>query len=359
MRRKSVRLATCTGAAPKLFQDGQTLFAVGDRNMSFFIVKSGEVEIVDYSGDQPKTVHVHHPGQFTGDISHVTGLPAIVSAVARGDCEVYEISGDALRRVLNQCPVISDIILQAFIARRQLLRESPNFTGLRVIGSRYSPDTFRVRDFLSKNRILFTWVDLETDPNVDRLLKQFGVTESDTPVVACGSMLLLRNPSNRELADAIGIRQPLEDLVYDLVVVGGGPAGLAAAVYGASEGLRTAVLEHTAPGGQAGSSMRIENYLGFPDRLDGQRTGRPRDPASQQIRRPLVRSHSGGPFGLRERLHHRAPGRRRDGDRQVPADRNRGGLPPDGRGGVRAIRGDGRLLCRHTCRGPTVPADRR
>ena len=126
-----------------------------------------------------------------------------------------------------------------------------------------------MRDFLSKNRILFTWVDVETDPNVDRLLKQFGVTESDTPVVAFGAMLLLRNPSNRQIADAIGIRQPLEDLVYDLVVVGGGPAGLAAAVYGASEGLRTAVLEHTAPGGQAGSSMRIENYLGFPTGLTG------------------------------------------------------------------------------------------
>src|SRR5207248_2540362 len=152
---------------------------------------------------------------------------------ARGDCEVYEVSGDALRSALNQCPVISDLILQAFIARRQLLRESPNFTGLRVIGSRYSPDTFRVRDFLSKNRVLFTWVDVETDPNVDRLLKHFGVSESDTPVVAFGSKLLLRNPSNRQLADALGIRQPLEDLVYDLVVVGAGPAGLAAAVYGA------------------------------------------------------------------------------------------------------------------------------
>ena len=263
------KLATCSGAQPKHFQDGQTLFKVGDLNMNFYIVKSGDVEIVDYSGDERKTVTVHHPGQFTGDISHVTGLPAIVSAVARGDCEVYEFSGDLLRRVLNQCPIISDIILQAFIARRQLLRESPHFTGLRVIGSRYSPDTFRVRDFLSKNRILFTWVDLETDPNVDRLLKQFGVTESDTPVVAFGSMLLLRNPSNREIADAVGIHQPLEDLVYDLVVVGGGPAGLAAAVYGASEGLRTAVLEHTAPGGQAGSSMRIENYLGFPTGLTG------------------------------------------------------------------------------------------
>jgi thioredoxin reductase (NADPH) len=110
---------------------------------------------------------------------------------------------------------------------------------------------------------------LESDPQVDRLLKQFGVTEADTPVVACGHMLLLRNPSNRQLADAIGIHQPLEQTVYDLLVVGGGPAGLAAAVYGASEGLRTAVLERTAPGGQAGASMRIENYLGFPMGLTG------------------------------------------------------------------------------------------
>ena len=263
------KLAGCTHAEPKWFRDGQVLFAVGQRNMNFFVVKSGEVEIVDRSGDEPKTVTIHRQGEFTGDISHLTGLPAVVSGVARDDCEVYEITGDALRNALNQCPDISDIILQAFIARRQLLHDSPSFTGLRVIGSRYSPDTFRVRDFLAKNRILFTWVDVETDPSVDRLLKQFGVTESDTPVVACGRMLLMRNPSNRQLADAVGIHQPLEDLVYDLVVVGAGPAGLAAAVYGASEGLRTAVLEHTAPGGQAGSSMRIENYLGFPTGLTG------------------------------------------------------------------------------------------
>jgi thioredoxin reductase (NADPH) len=259
----------CSSAVSKWYRDGETLFAVGERNFKFHVIKSGEVEIVDYSGDVPKTVTIHHTGGFTGDISHLTGNPSVVSAIARGDCEVYEISRDALRQALNQCPELSDIILQAFIARRQLLRQSADFTGLRVIGSRFSPDTFRVRDFLAKNRVLFTWVDVETDPQVDRLLKQFGVTEADTPVVACSSMLLLRNPTNRDLAERIGILQPLEQAVYDLVVVGAGPAGLAAAVYGASEGLRTAVLERTAPGGQAGSSMRIENYLGFPTGLTG------------------------------------------------------------------------------------------
>src|SRR2546421_608841 len=262
-------LSRCSSVTTKTYRDGQTLFSVGDRDFKFFIVKSGEVEIVDHSGDQPKTVTVHRKGQFTGDVSHLTGNPAVVSAVARGDTEVYAVSGDVLRRLLNQCPAAGDIILQAFIARRQLLRASADFTGLRVIGSRYSSDTFRVRDFLAKNRVLFTWTDVETDPNVDLLLKGFGVSEADTPIIACSSMLLLRNPSNRELADRIGIRRPVEQTLYDLIVVGAGPAGLAAAVYGASEGLRTLVLDSTAPGGQAGSSMRIENYLGFPAGVTG------------------------------------------------------------------------------------------
>src|SRR5947209_19016114 len=270
---------------PRRCRDGETLMAVGERDFKFFVVNSGEVEIIDYSGDEPRTVVVYHRGQFTGEVALVMGGPAVASAVARGDCEVYEFSKADLKRILNQRPALSDLIIQAFIARRQLLRESPEFTGLRVIGSRYSADTFRVRDFLAKNRVLFTWLDVETDPEVDRLLKQFGVTEADTPVVASGpggggpsggagprgeaGGLLLRNPSNRQLADAIGIHRPLEHLLYDLVVVGAGPAGLAAAVYGASEGLRTVVLERTAPGGQAGSSMRIENYLGFPTGLTG------------------------------------------------------------------------------------------
>jgi thioredoxin reductase (NADPH) len=263
------QVGSCAQVASKRHADGDVLIATGDRAIRFYIVKSGIVEIYDYSGDAPRVLATHGPGEFTGDISHLTGLPAIFTAIVRGDADVLEVPQEALQHLLNQCPTLSDIILQAFIARRQLVRESGEFVGLRVIGSRYSADTFRVRDFLSRNRALFTWVDVETDPDVGTLLKEFGVTEADTPVVACGHLVLLRNPTNQELAERVGIHQRLTQELYDLVVVGAGPAGLGAAVYGASEGLRTAVLEATAPGGQAGSSMRIENYLGFPTGLTG------------------------------------------------------------------------------------------
>jgi thioredoxin reductase (NADPH) len=254
---------------PKKFKAGQALFRVGDRDAKFFVIKAGEVEIVDESGDRPKTIMVVGAGQFTGDVGHLTGDPKVVSCIARVDSDVYEISVEVLRGILNQDPQLSDLILQAFIARRQLMRTSGDFIGLRVIGSRYSRDTFRVRDFLAKNRVMFTWLDLEGDPAVSKVLEQFGVSEADTPIVACASRVLLRNPSNLELAEAIGIRRPVERTVYDLAIVGSGPAGLAAAVYGASEGLNTVVLERTAPGGQAASSMRIENYLGFPTGITG------------------------------------------------------------------------------------------
>ena len=221
-------------------------------------------------------------------MTHLTGNPAVVTGRARGETEVFEISTGSLREVLNRCPDLSDVILQAFIARRQLLREPGNFTGLRVIGSRFSKDTFRVRDFLSRNRALYTWLDLEADPEVDLLLKQFGLTEADTPVVICGRMLLLRAPSDMELAEAIGIRRAPDRAVYDLTVVGAGPAGLAAAVYGASEGLRTVVLERSGPGGQAGPEHADRELPGFPRRHHRKRADRPGRPSGQQVRgRPV------------------------------------------------------------------------
>ena len=266
--RQIAALGSCIGVSLRCYRDGETLFRIGDRDFKFHVVKSGAVEIISEAGEVPRTITLHGPGEFTGDVAELTGGPALVTAVARGECEVYEVSNEGLRTILNRYPEIGDVILRAFLARRQLLRERPDFTAVRVIGSRYSPDTARIREFLARNLIPFTWLDLETDPAVNRLLERFGLSVDDTPVVAWGR-LLLRNPSNRELAEKLGLRRPLERTTYDLVVVGAGPAGLAAAVYAASEGLKTVVLERTGPGGQAGRSMRIENYLGFPTGVTG------------------------------------------------------------------------------------------
>jgi thioredoxin reductase (NADPH) len=255
-------------AARASFRDGETLFAAGQRGSKFFVVLSGRVEIIDHSSGTPRTLTVHGPRAFTGDVDMLTGRPAVVSAVARGPCEVLEVGRDDLRRLIAERPDLGDRVLHAFIARRRLLLGS-GFVGCRVIGSRYSPDTFRVRDFLARNGVPFTWVDVEADPVAEDLLRQFHVTAADTPVVCCGDKLLLKRPSNGELADRLGIREPLDGQVHDLLVVGAGPAGLAAAVYGASEGLSTLVLDTFAPGGQAGCSSLIENYLGFPLGLSG------------------------------------------------------------------------------------------
>ena len=262
-------LARCSQAVLRRYDGGTTLIEVGDRDFPCHIVTSGAIEIVDVSGDEPKTIAVHEPGNFTGDVSHLTGNPSPIRAVTRGETETYALPRQALREMLDQCPVLSDIVLQAFIARRQLMRESGSFIGLRVIGSRYSRDTFRIRDFLARNRVLYTWLDLESDPGVAQLLEQFRVGKDETPVVACAQRLMLRNPSNAELANALGLRKLIGQELVDLVIVGAGPAGLAAAVYGASEGLSTVLLDREAAGGQAGTSMRIENYLGFPTGITG------------------------------------------------------------------------------------------
>ncbi len=262
-------LGQCALTKRKQYRAGDALFRSGERDPRFYVVISGTVEIADESGDAPKIIVVHGPGEFAGELSQLTGRPALVSGYARGGCAAYEITPNALKELINHHPDLGDLILQAFIARRQLLRESGNFTGLRVVGSHSSQDAFRVRDFLTRNDVLHTWLDIDADTLVKDLLRQFGLTEADTPVVACGRKVILKNPSNRQLAEALGLRGKLEAKVYDLVVVGAGPAGLAAAVYGASEGLSTVVLEATAHGGQAGRSMRIENYLGFPLGITG------------------------------------------------------------------------------------------
>ncbi len=252
----------------RALSNGEHLFKAGDRAYNFFVVERGAVEIVEHSSGEPKTVALHEVHAFGGDVSLVTGRPALISAVARGNTEVFEIAPGDIRRIMAERPALGELLLRAFIARRELLVAS-DFQGLRVLGAGSSRDTFRIRDFLSRNQIPFTWIDVDHDPQVGELLRSFGLSEADTPVVVFGSEPLLRNPSTRALADLIGVRRPLTQRVYDLVVVGGGPAGLAAAVYAASEGLATAVIDANAPGGQAGTSSKIENYLGFPTGISG------------------------------------------------------------------------------------------
>ena len=254
--------------------DGESLFRAGERRGGFYIVLSGAIEVVDRSGAQPRQVTVHGPGQFTGDIDILTRRRPVVDAIAHGPTQVVGVASGDIRRIIGERPRIGETILRAFIARREELLES-GFRGLRVLGTGTSRPAFRLREFLSRNQVPFTWIDVGGDEARGELLRDLGMAEGDLPVVSSGDQPLLRNPSLREVAEMLGIRRPVRTGLYDLVVVGAGPAGLAAAVYAASEGLATLVLEAEAPGGQAGASTQIENYLGFPTGITGaELTGR-------------------------------------------------------------------------------------
>lgn len=254
--------------ARRSLRDGESLFRAGEHRPGFNVVLSGSVEILDLSSGEPRRVTLHQPGEFTGDIDILSRRPTVAAAVARGETEVLQVGSDEIRRIIAEWPTLGERILRAFIARRELLMES-GFQGLRVIGPSDSRDAFRIREFLARNQVPFTWIDIDSDPGVAELLRHFGIGPDDTPVVAYGTRPLLRNPTTRELAERVGLRPPLGSELYDLVVVGAGPAGLAAAVYGSSEGLATLVLDAAAPGGQAGASTKIENYLGFPTGISG------------------------------------------------------------------------------------------
>lgn len=249
-------------------ETGSVLFQEGDTDFCFFVIQQGAVRIMENSSGTEKEVTVHHAGEFTGDIDMLTGQRSLVAAQVIEPSTVLQIGGETLREIMRAQSTLGDLILEAFLMRRTLLIES-DFVGLRVIGSRWTRDTFRIRDFLARHHVPFTWLDLEREPGVDKLLANLGVNPEETPIVLSGNHRPLRNPSNHTLADIVGLTTEIADEVYDLVVVGAGPAGLAAAVYGASEGLKTVVLEGNAPGGQAAWSSKIENYLGFPTGLSG------------------------------------------------------------------------------------------
>ncbi len=247
---------------------GEYLYREGDPTYDFFVILSGAADIVLSADGAERTIARHGPGRFLGELNLVTGQRVFVSARIAEPGEVIVVPAAALRHVLATNPRLGEVILAAFIARRSILL-SGAAVAIRLVGSRFSPESLRLREFLARNRIPHEWIDAERDAAVERLFRESNIAPADLPVVFV-SGTVFRRPTPGELAAYLGLTlDSVPDRCFDLLVVGGGPAGLAAAVYGASEGLRTLLVEQLAVGGQAGTSSRIENYLGFPTGISG------------------------------------------------------------------------------------------
>ncbi len=251
-------------------QLGEVIVEQGDRNVPFFVVVSGEVEIVRPSGDVETLVTIHGPGQFSGEVNNLSGRPAVFRMRATKQGELIELNRQHMLSLLQTDADLGEIMMRAFLLRRVEL-VSAGVGDVVLVGSNLSSGTLRIKEFLMRNGHPYSYLDLERDPDVQKLLDGYHTTASEIPVVICRGEIVLRNPTNRQIADCLGFNETLDQTqVHDLVIIGAGPSGLAAAVYGASEGLDVIMLETSSPGGQAGSSSRIENYLGFPTGISGQ-----------------------------------------------------------------------------------------
>ena len=247
---------------------GEVLFKEGDRSYDFFVLLSGEAEIVERFRGEDRVIAAHGAGKFLGEMNMFTGQAVYLTARMRQAGEVLAVPPARLKDVITEDGTLGETILRAFLLRRSILLGTG--AGLKIVGSRYTPDTLRLREFAVRNRLPHAWIDSEDDAAAEALLREFEVTPAETPIVIWHARNILRNPTNAEVAHAIGFGSRVEPAVLsDLVVVGAGPAGLAASVYGASEGLSTVAIESVALGGQASTSSRIENYLGFPAGLSG------------------------------------------------------------------------------------------
>jgi thioredoxin reductase (NADPH) len=251
---------------------GDLLFAEGDESYDLIVILDGHVEIVEHYGMSNETRIIGYgPREFLGEKGLVTGQRAFLTAVVTEDGRILRVAVEQLRVIMAEEADLSEYILRALLVRH--VRLTQRGSGLTLVGSRFDPNTRRLLEVLARNRLAFRWLELEGMAEAEELLRQFDVPVSDLPLVMGPGGSLLFNPSNRALLDALGLASaPKSDRTYvcDLLVVGGGPAGLAAGVYGASEGLNTVLAEDTAIGGQAGTSSRIENYLGFPAGLSGE-----------------------------------------------------------------------------------------
>lgn len=251
-------------------QPGDVLIEQGDTSVPFFVVITGEVEIVRPFGTNETLITIHGDREFTGEVNMLSGRRSLVRVRASKPGEVIELDHKDLLGLVQIDSELSDILMRAFILRRVELIAA-GVGDLILIGSVHSAGTLRIKEFLMRNGHPYSYIDLEQDPDVQNLLDSFQIVATDVPVLICRGQVVLRNPGNQEIADCLGFNESIDQAqVRDLVVVGAGPTGLAAAVYGASEGLDVVVLETSSPGGQAGSSSKIENYLGFPTGISGQ-----------------------------------------------------------------------------------------
>jgi len=247
----------------------EVLVDVGDSDVPFFVVVSGEIQALRPTGATELLIVAHGPGQFSGEANMITGRRAMGRLRASEPGEAIELEREQLLALIQTDAELSEILMRAFMLRRfELIAHE--FGDVVVLGSTHCAGTLRVKEFLTRNGHPFHYIDLDRDAEAQALLDQFHVSAADVPVLFCGVDSVLRNPSNTQIADCLGFNELIDQTrVSDLVIVGAGPAGLAAAVYGASEGLDVLVLESNSPGGQAGSSSRIENYLGFPTGISG------------------------------------------------------------------------------------------
>ena len=251
-------------------QPGEVLIEAGDQVVPFFVVTAGQVDIVQPYGTTETLIAVHRPGQFTGEVNMLSGRRTLVRARASTSGEVIQLDRDHLLALVQTDGELGEIFLRAFLLRRVELI-AHGLGDVVLVGSSHSPGTLRVKEFLTRNGHPYASIDLDRDADVQELLDRFQVTVDDVPVVICRGTVVLRNPTNQQLADCLGFNEAIDHTqVRDLVIVGAGPSGLSAAVYAASEGLDVLVLETNSPGGQAGSSSKIENYLGFPMGISGQ-----------------------------------------------------------------------------------------
>jgi thioredoxin reductase (NADPH) len=285
-------------AETRSFSPGEVLFEQGERDASFYVVLSGAVDIIDRQPDGDHYFTQCQAGTFIGDISMFTGEPTLARGVVAEESSLLVLSPDALRKLVAGAAELGDLLLRTMVVRREWLK-GQGYGNERLIGKRSSGDAFAIRELLERNLVPFSWHEIDSDAESKALLDRLGIGADECPVLV-RTHNVLRCPTVTQVADELGLRAKVDQRTFDVVVLGAGPAGLATAVYASSEGLSTLVIERFAPGGQAGTSDRIENYLGFPTGLSGSDLTQRATLQAWKFGAVISSAHGGGRFSESE-----------------------------------------------------------